>query len=201
MKKMVVALALLLGLGFVGACSKTDESPDALMKTGYEALYTNRDPAAAVTAFKKLLEKNPNHYGGNYQLAVALDRSGRSEEAIRQWQKTLEMAERFNDKPSIETARKRLGMPPPGPQDVFMKEGIDALYGRRDYEAAATAFRKVLELNPNHYGATYQLAAALDRSGKAAEARPLWEKVLKMAEGYKDKATADTARARLVAKP
>jgi hypothetical protein len=35
------------------------------------------------------------------------------------------------------------------------------------------------------------------RAGRPAEARPLWEKVLRMAEGYQDAATADTARSRV----
>lgn len=86
-------------------------------------------------------------------------------------------------------------------QEALMKIGLDALYGRHDPEAAAREFRKVLALNPTHYGATYQLATALDRAGKGAEARPLWEKALAMAEGYHDKATADTARARLQKSP
>ena len=46
-----------------------------------------------------------------------------------------------------------------------------------------------------------QLAMALDRAGKRADARPLWEKVLQMAEGYKDQTTVDAARARLAQKP
>jgi hypothetical protein len=48
-----------------------------------------------------------------------------------------------------------------------------------------------------HYGATFQLARALDQAGKPAEARPWWEKVLTLADGYKDAATAGIARARL----
>lgn len=83
------------------------------------------------------------------------------------------------------------------PQAALMKVGLDALYQRADYEAAIAAFRQVLTLNPTHYGAHYQLATALDRAGKPAEARPLWEKVLTMAEGYKDNQTAVTARIRL----
>jgi len=81
-----------------------------------------------------------------------------------------------------------------------MRAGLDAL-AKGDPGAAAGEFRKVLERNPAHYGATYQLAAALDRAGKGAEARPLWEKVLKMAEGYNDKATVAAARARLARTP
>ena len=82
-----------------------------------------------------------------------------------------------------------------------MKAGLDALYTRNDPAAAALEFRKVLAQNPTHYGATYQLATALDRAGRRAEARPLWEKVVTLAEGYQDQATLATARARLAQKP
>ena len=51
------------------------------------------------------------------------------------------------------------------------------------------------------YGATFQLATALDAAGKRAEARPLWEKMLEMAEASKDMDTADKARARLHSSP
>jgi Flp pilus assembly protein TadD len=85
----------------------------------------------------------------------------------------------------------------PETDEALMKAGLDALYTQKDPNTAAALFRKVLERNPTHYGATYQLAAALDRAGKPDEARPLWEKVLPMAEGYNDKPTADMARARL----
>jgi len=78
-----------------------------------------------------------------------------------------------------------------------MKVGLAALYERHDPAAAAVAFRKVLERNAAHYGATFQLASALDAAGKRSEARPVWEKVLAMAERYDDRATAATARTRL----
>ena len=78
-----------------------------------------------------------------------------------------------------------------------MKAGLDALYTRHEPAVAVEQFRKVLEKNPSHYGATYQLAAALDASGKKDLARPLWEKVAQMAAQYNDQNTARTARARL----
>jgi Flp pilus assembly protein TadD len=80
---------------------------------------------------------------------------------------------------------------------TLMARGLDLLYRRNDPVAAVAQFRRVLDLNPMHYGATYQLATALDRSGKRTEARAIWEKVLGMAVSYKDERTAATARARL----
>lgn len=82
-------------------------------------------------------------------------------------------------------------------QARFVQQGLTLLYDRKDPVAAAAVFRKVLELNPTHYGATYQLATALDRSGQADLARSLWERVLGMAITYKDAATEQTARQKL----
>src|SRR5262245_52398673 len=84
-----------------------------------------------------------------------------------------------------------------GGLDAPMQAGLDTLYTRNDPAAAAAEFRKVLAQNPTHYGATYQLATALDRAGKPDEARPYWEKMLPMAEAVRDDATLATARARL----
>jgi Flp pilus assembly protein TadD len=86
-------------------------------------------------------------------------------------------------------------------EETAMKAGLDALYRRGDAAAAAIEFRKVLALNPTHYGATYQLATALDRTGQRAEAQRLWEAVAGMAQQYKDQKTLDAARARLSRPP
>jgi Tfp pilus assembly protein PilF len=85
-------------------------------------------------------------------------------------------------------------------QETLMTRGLALLAGG-DPVAAAATFREVLVINPTHYGAHYQLAVALDRAGKRSEARPLWEKVLRMADGYNDRATANTARSHLNQKP
>ena len=84
-----------------------------------------------------------------------------------------------------------------GSQEALMKEGLDLLYTKNNPAAAAAKFRDVLAGNPSHYGAHYQLAVALDRSGKPDEARPLWQEMLRLAEGVNDQQTAQTARERL----
>lgn len=199
MKKMALVLVpAFLGIVILGASQAAAETDEALMKAGLEALYTERDPEAAAAQFRKVLAQNPTHYGATFQLAMALDRAGKPAEALPLWGKVLKMADRYSDKPTAAAAGARVES---ARQQELMKEGLDALYGRRDPEAAAAQFRKVLELNATHYGATFQLAMALDRGGKRDEARPLWEKVLKMAEGYDDKDTAAAARARLAEQP
>ena len=82
-----------------------------------------------------------------------------------------------------------------------MGTGLAALYQRHDPAVAAAEFQKVLAQNPTHYGATFQLATALDAAGKRAEARPLWKKMLDMSVVVNDTKTANAARARLASKP
>jgi Tfp pilus assembly protein PilF len=198
---VVVAYGFKTNPGLAQMTGKPSE--EALMKAGLGALYTQNDPATAALRFREVLALNPKHYGATFQLATALDRAGRPDEARGYWEKMVPMAEAAKDEETAATARARL-QAKPGPasdEATLMKTGLHDLYTRNDPGAAADQFRKVLERNPTHYGATYQLATALDRGGKPTEAHPLWEKVLKMAEGYKDKATADTARARLAQNP
>src|SRR2546428_594570 len=78
-----------------------------------------------------------------------------------------------------------------------MNARLEALHTRHDPETAIADFRKVLEHTPDHYGATFQLAAALEAAGRRDEARPLWEKMVAMAESHQDIETAATARAPL----
>src|SRR5205809_7965916 len=81
--------------------------------------------------------------------------------------------------------------------EALMKAGLEALQTRHDPETAIADFRKVLEHTPDHYGATFQLAAALEAAGRRDEARPLWEKMVAMAESHQDTETAASARAHL----
>lgn len=89
---------------------------------------------------------------------------------------------------------------PADAQQQLMNRGLDALRAG-DPTAAAARFRALLALNPSHYGAHYQLAVALDRLGRTAEARQLWQRVQTLAESYNDATTARAARERLARKP
>ena len=178
------------------------------MKLGMDALYARRDPVAAAARFREVLAMNGEHYGATYQLAVALDLAGAPGASRPLWAKVLAMATAIGDAESAARARAPLAeieqlpaAPPADPAAAEMKLGLEALHGKGDAAAAVIHFRRVLEKNPTHYGAHFQLATALDRAGKPAEARPYWAKVLKMAEAIKDTSTAETARARLAAKP
>ena len=81
----------------------------------------------------------------------------------------------------------------------IMTQGLNALYNRHAPNIAAAKFRRILQRNPAHYGAMYQLAVAVDQGGDASAARSLWRKVKRIAESINDKTTADAAAVRLKA--
>ena len=179
------------------APAATAETDAQLMQRGVDLLYQRGDPIGAEAVFRSVLARNPTHYGAQYQLAVALDRGGRPAEARTAWETALRNANAVRDSATAGAARRRLALPDTASQAAMMVLGLDLLYRRNDPTAAADQFRKVLQRNPRHYGATYQLATALDRSGQTAQAQPIWEKVLGMATAYRDEQTAATARKRL----
>jgi tetratricopeptide (TPR) repeat protein len=82
---------------------------ETLMERGLDALYRRGDPQAAVEAFARVLGKDPQHYGATFQSAVALERLGRKDEARRMWARSAEMAGRYGDEATAQTAREHLG--------------------------------------------------------------------------------------------
>jgi Tfp pilus assembly protein PilF len=191
----------------IAACDRrsgsNDATPQAASATTAEVRMSEglkrleRDPSAAADQFREVLMTNPTHYGARFQLARALDLAGRPAEARPIWIAVLGAAESINDTSTAGTARARLAQPDTLSQATIMNQGLDLLYRRGDPSGAGDKFRLVLQRNPTHYGATFQLAKALDQAGKSNEARPYWRKMVTMADAIKDKSTADTARARL----
>ena len=185
------------------ACSKQDAAPGGatdpqaqLMQRGLSEMQGGDAPTAERT-FRELLATNPNHYGGHYQLAVALDRGGKPTEARKEWEYMRTAASQINDTTTLRAVNARLAAPDTASQEAMMVLGLDLLYKQNNPTAAAEEFRKVLRRNATHYGATYQLASALDKAGQTAAAKPYWEKALGMAIKYKDAQTEAAARARL----
>ncbi len=195
----------LLAACLLPACSKAPENDEAILKAGLDALNVRNDPQEAIGHFYAVLLKHPNHYQATIQYAMALDRAGNAAEARHAWRRVSLLAELHHDTHMAAQSRARLdgsmvmGSEPTA--EAMMQAGLDALYRRADPNGAAVQFRKVLMLNPEHYGATFQLAKALDQAGRPAEARAWWNKVLRMAEQYSDTTTSATARSRLARSP
>lgn len=122
-----------------------------------------------------------------------LEKLGRRGEAALAYQRALAI------NPEHRGAREGLARAShsASPTETEMARGLEALYQRRQPAEAAQRFREALALKPDHYGAHYQLAVALEQLGRSDEARRLWRRTLEMAEGYGDRQTTDAARAHL----
>ncbi|HUK12277.1 MAG TPA: glycosyltransferase family 39 protein [Thermoanaerobaculaceae bacterium] len=83
--------------------------------------------------------------------------------------------------------------------EQLMATALDARFRRHDLDAAIRLFRQLLAADPGHYGASYQLAAALDAAGDASAALAAWRAFLPSAERAGDAASAATASARIAA--
>lgn len=195
---------LVASLCAASACAPSDASrndtsspENRMMGEGLQQLYQGQDPMAADSLFRAVLALNPTHYGARYQRAVALDMSGRPSEARALWTEVLTQAQSYSDSASVRIIQARLAAPDTASQGGLMVRGLDLLHKRNDPASAAEQFRAILQRNPSHYGANYQLATALDRLNRRAEARPIWQRVLGMATGYKDSTTMRIARERL----
>jgi Tfp pilus assembly protein PilF len=188
-----------LSTKIAGAATTDSTAEDKTMAKGLDQLYQSNDPVGAVTSFREVLRTNPTHYGANFQLAKALDLSAQPDSARTVWNRFIPMAEAIKDTASISIAKARLAQPDTASQEALMNAGLTMLYKQQPPNPAGAAdyFRQVIARNNTHYGAHFQMARALDATGKTAEAKELWVKVLGMATAIKDQPTADTARARL----
>jgi tetratricopeptide (TPR) repeat protein len=150
-------------------------------------------PDKSVNEAQRAVQLSPNLAIAHEFLGQALKRVGKPVEAWAEFSRALEL------EPGLTGAQQALRdlARQLDPSEAQMREGLDALYKRNDPGAAVVAFTRVLSQNAQHYGANYQMAVALDRLGRSAEATRLWQRVLVMAQSYNDTQTAQTARARL----
>ncbi len=151
----------------------------------------------ALAAANEAVRLRPDYSPAHLLLGNVLARAGRTEEAAAAYRRATALDPRDN------AARQALARLTGGADqdERLMSAGLDALRTQHDPERAAALFRELLAHTPTHYGATYQLAAALDAAGRPSEARPVWEKMLEMAEAAHDEGTAEAARRRLEQRP
>jgi tetratricopeptide (TPR) repeat protein len=172
------------------------------------ALSTEGRHLDAALTYRQALKFDPQFADSYNNLGWSLAKLGFYQEAAAAFAQALRFRPEFalaqNNLAWVKTqvapapaAEAQPAEPDTASEESIMQAGLDALYIRQDPAAAVVQFRRVLERTPTHYGATFQLARALDRSGKSGEAWPLWETVLKMAVEYHDEQTVETVRSRL----
>ena len=118
---------------------------------------------AAVPAWKKALELNPEDPRGHNNLGVALFESGRGEEAIAEYRRSLEL------NPNSSQTHNNLG---------------SALAERGRMDEALAEFQKAVQLNPDNAGAHINLGNALaGNKERLNEAIDELTKAIEMAPG------------------
>lgn len=78
-----------------------------------------------------------------------------------------------------------------------MNQGVSLLHELGDPEAAIRHFSAVLEHNPEHYGALYQIASAFEQTQKLRLAHLTWAKFKPMARQSGDTPSLNHAQARI----
>ena len=111
-------------------------------------------------------------------------------EARPLWERFQELALERDDPLRVAHAWHRL-------DGDSMKGGLDALYTRRMPAEAVEHFRLVLRYEPEHYGAHFQLALALEEAGLRDESIRQWRSVLERTLAAGDRRNAEIARERL----
>ena len=126
-------------------------------------LADKRQFEAAVPAWKKALELNPEDPRGHNNLGVALFESGKMDEAIVEYRKSLEL------NPSSSQTHNNLG---------------SALAEKGSMDAALPEFQKAVELNPDNAAAHVNLGNALANvNGRLEDAIQELTKGIEMAPG------------------
>jgi tetratricopeptide (TPR) repeat protein len=160
-----------------------------------EAAEGNRK--GAVSNARQGVRLGPTLAPTHYHLGLALEGDGNTKEAAAAYRRALEVDPRLA---TARTALARLEKTEAARvETATMAEGLRLLDEAGDPAGAAAKFREVLEKVPGHYGATFQLARALEAGGRREDARPLWEKMLALAEEAGDGATLALVREKLAA--
>ena len=127
--------------------------------------FATGDYAAAVEHYATLVAESPTEYERNYNLAVALDKAGRADEAAEAYRKAIRI------RPDAKQAHLNLGV-------VLHRQG--------SLEQACDEYRKVLAIAPDFPAALFNQGLAATQEGKADEAEQLFLKVTTQSPDFDD---------------
>jgi tetratricopeptide (TPR) repeat protein len=113
----------------------------------------------AVDAYSKAIELKSNYAAANYEIALAYDRQGKTNEAISKMQNSLQLA----------------------PQDTGVIFQLGVLYYKTSqFDKAKAAFAKAVSLDSNFSNARYFLGLLLDKEGNKSAAIEQFEKIAEL---------------------
>ena len=150
---------------------------------------------------------NPGLSLARAERAAALERLGRADEALAEYQATTaidgvnsgawlaqgRLLEARGEWQQAARAFDRALAADPTSAEAAMRAGLLYHYRLDDRATAVERYRTALALDPHHYGAHYQLAVALLGAGRRDEALAAWRRFVPLAEAIGDKASIDGA--------
>lgn len=120
------------------------QSIRSLINNGVDK-YDDKKFADAEVDFKKGLEKENDSFAGHYNLGSAYYKQGRYDEALKQYQNSLALAQTNNEK-----------------AEIYHNIGNSLLKNKKLKESIA-AYKQSLKLNPNDLATKYNLSYALKK--------------------------------------
>ena len=169
-----------------------NESRDAIFQLAMLDLKDKR-PSEAEAGFNRLSKMNPPDLRGQLGLAQVEVAKGNMEGALKvladqlakdpnrselrlAYANTAVRAQKFD---VAVTEYKRLIESQPKSSDLYMRLGQALRFGR-NYDEASKVFEQARAINPNDAGPLLELALISEEAGRPDDARPLYEKVLKI---------------------
>ena len=168
------------------------------------------DPASMRWA-DEAVRCNPGLALARAHRAATLERLGRADDALAEYRETTRidaahagawlaqgrlLEARGEWAPAAEAYDRALTADPTS-IDAAMRAGLVRHYRLGDSATAVERYRTVLALDPQHYGAHYQLAVALLGAGRRDDALAAWARFVPMAEAIGDRKSIDGAPAEL----
>jgi Tfp pilus assembly protein PilF len=205
---LLVCVATLAGLATVRAVGTTQNNPTADMREAREELYRLNNvgaayleqfkPEEAAKYFSQSVAKDSNFTVGHTNLAIAHYFNRELAKAAEEARAAIKLTPQSphahyilgavlkNEKQydaALAAFNKVLAA---DPKDAYANIQIGQIHSlKQQYEPAVAAFRRALEAEPYNATAAYSLATALNRSGKAAEGRQMFDLFNKLrASGY-----------------
>ena len=172
-------------------------------------------PEASLRWANEAVRCNPGLALARVHRAQAYERLGRRDEALAEyreatridpahaeaWMSRGRLLEDRGDWTAAVDAFERAFAIDPTSTEAAMRAGLLFHYRLGDSRTAAERYRRVLALNPQHYGAHYQLAVALLAAGQRSQALAAWARFVPMAEAIGDQASISQAPAELRGAP
>jgi hypothetical protein len=156
------------------------------------------DARRAAVLWRRRASRYPADTAAWRMAAEALDASGQVDEGRRIWLKVRELALRSGDKTSMDAAHDRLDDPEEEIAEAgWMNDALAALYQKNDPPTAVSLLKTILAQTPAHFGASFQLARALEAAGQKKEALEQWKHFRAMPETANDAPSAKMAEDRI----